>query len=104
MQNLEQQLDSFNPQERRSAMAEIYKSQIDEIKSNPIGSFVNIHIHTFYGYNAYNYSPSKAAFLACKHRLAVAGIIDFDVLDGLEEFLDAAKLTGTKACVGMETR
>jgi hypothetical protein len=104
MQNLEQQLDSFDLEERGAALGAIYKSEIDEIKSKPIGSFVNIHIHTFYGYNAYGYSPSKAAFLACKHRLAVAGIIDFDVLDGLDEFLNAAKLTGIKACVGMETR
>ncbi len=104
MHNLEQQLDSFDSQARRSALTAIYKSEIDGIKSNPVGSFVNIHIHTFYGYNAYGYSPSKAAFLACKHRLAVAGIIDFDVLDGLDEFLNAAKLTDIKACVGMETR
>ena len=104
MQYPEQQLDSFNLEERTSALAKIYKSQIGEMKSNPIGSYVNIHIHTFYGYNAYGYSPSKAAWLACKHRLAVAGIIDFDVLDGLDEFLEAAKLTGIKACAGMETR
>jgi hypothetical protein len=104
MQNLEQQLDSFDPQERRAALVVIYKNEVGEILSSPVGNFVNIHIHTFYGYNAYGYSPSKAAFLASKHRLAVAGIIDFDVLDGLDEFLNAAKLTGVKACVGMETR
>ena len=40
----------------------------------------------------------------CKNGLAVAGIIDFDVLDGLNEFLEAAKLMGVRACAGMETR
>ena len=105
MQDLEQQLDSFNAQERKSALAKlINKCNLGEIRLNQTGNYVNVHIHTFYGYNAYGYSPSKAAWLARKHGLAVAGIIDFDVLDGLNEFLEAAKSTHIKACVGIETR
>jgi hypothetical protein len=34
----------------------------------------------------------------------VAGIVDFDVLDGLDEFVEAGRLLGVKACVGLETR
>jgi hypothetical protein len=101
MQYLEQQLDSFNLEERKSSLAALVNTRQYE---QCVGSYVNIHIHTFYGYNAYGYSPSKAAWLARKHGLAVAGIIDFDVLDGLDEFLDAARLTNIKACAGMETR
>ena len=36
--------------------------------------------------------------------MAVAGVVDFDVLDALEEFLGAAKILGLKACAGLETR
>jgi hypothetical protein len=42
--------------------------------------------------------------LARKKGLAVAGVVDFDVLDALEEFLEAARLLGLKGCAGLETR
>ncbi|MBN1456418.1 MAG: hypothetical protein JW912_01030, partial [Sedimentisphaerales bacterium] len=47
---------------------------------------------------------SKIVWLARKRGLAVAGIVDFDVFDGLEEFLEAGRLIGLKVCVGMESR
>lgn len=65
---------------------------------------VNLHCHTFFSYNSYGYSPSKFAWLARKSGLAVAGVVDFDVLDALEEFLAAAKMLGLKACGGLESR
>jgi len=68
------------------------------------GAAVNLHAHTFFSYNAYGYSPTHLAWLARRAGWAVAGIVDFDVLDGLEEFHAAAKLLQLKACVGMETR
>ncbi len=68
------------------------------------GTDVNIHCHTFFSYNTYGYSPSKFAWLARKAELAVAGVVDFDVLDALEEFLDACKLLGLKGCAGLESR
>jgi hypothetical protein len=36
--------------------------------------------------------------------LAVAGIVDFDVLDALDEFLEAGRLIGLKTCVSLESR
>ena len=42
--------------------------------------------------------------MARKEGLAVAGVVDFDVLDALEEFLEAARLLGLKGCAGLETR
>src|SRR3990172_1017311 len=105
IQQLERQLDRFDLDERHFALAELVKkSRGGQMATGRVSNYVNIHIHTFYGYNAYNYSPSKAAWLAYKHGLAFAGIIDFDVLDGLDEFLNAAKLIHLKACVGIETR
>ena len=67
------------------------------------GTGVNLHAHTFFSYNAYGYSPSKYAWLARKAGLAVAGVVDFDVLDGLEEFLEAGRLIGLKTCVSLES-
>ncbi|HUU55235.1 MAG TPA: hypothetical protein VMY87_09995, partial [Armatimonadota bacterium] len=68
------------------------------------GDAVNLHCHTFFSYNVYGYSPAKFAWLARRAGLAVGGIMDFDVLDGLAEFQEAARAVGLKACVGIETR
>ena len=75
-----------------------------EIELPQPGTDVNLHCHTFFSYNSYGYSPSRFAWLAKKQGLAVAGIVDFDVLDGVEEFLDAAKKLNLKAVAGIETR
>lgn len=79
-------------------------AQQGKIKLPESGTAVNLHSHTFFSYNAYGYSPSKFAWLARKAGLAVAGIVDFDVLDGLEEFLEAGRLLGLKTCVSLESR
>ena len=41
---------------------------------------------------------------ARKAGLAFAGIVDFDVLDGADEFLAAGRLIGLKTCVSLESR
>jgi len=105
IKKLEQQLDSFNAPERKDALSALLR----EVESGNIqlpspGPDVNMHFHTFYSYNACGYSPSKIAWLARKKGLKAAGIVDFDVLDGLEEFLEAAHMLNLKACGGMESR
>jgi hypothetical protein len=83
VQRLEQQLDSFNARERREALAALWAFvQSGEIVLPQHGCAVNLHSHTFYSYNVHGYSPSKFAWLSRKAGLAVAGIVDFDVLDG----------------------
>jgi len=105
IEELEGQLDSFEAVERKRALAELCeKAQLGKIDLPQIGTLVNIHCHTFFSYNTYAYSPSKFAWLARKKGLAVAGVADFDVLDALEEFLDAARLLGLKGCAGLESR
>jgi hypothetical protein len=105
IQELEQQLDSFDLSKRKAALKELLQmTNSGKIELPETGSEVNLHIHSFYSYNACGYSPSKIAWLAKKRGLAVAGIVDFDVFDGLDEFLEAAKLIGLKACVGIESR
>jgi len=66
--------------------------------------FTNMHFHTHYSFNAEGYSPSQIAALAKKADLAAAGIVDFDVLDGIDEFFAAAKKLNLKFCGGIETR
>lgn len=64
----------------------------------------NMHAHTFFSYNCYGYSPSRFAWLARRAGLEAAGIVDFDVLDGIEEFIEAGRTVGIKATVGIESR
>ena len=104
-EQLEKKLDSFDYIERRNALNTLMeKVHAGEITLPPAGSDVNLHFHTFFSYNSNGYSPTKIAWLARKKSLAVAGVIDFDVLDALEEFLSAAKISNLKACAGLETR
>jgi hypothetical protein len=103
--SLEQQLDSFDSAQRRGALAALWRQAGEALVRLPEpGTAVNLHAHTFFSYNAYGYSPSKYAWLARKAGLAAAGIVDFDVLDGLEEFLEAGPLLGLKTCVSLESR
>lgn len=105
IQKLEFQLDSFDISKRKETLNELWQlAQSGKIALAETGTDVNLHLHSFCSYNACGYSPSKIAWLAKKRGLAVAGIVDFDVFDGLDEFLEAAKLIGLKACVGIESR
>jgi len=64
----------------------------------------NLHCHTFFSYNGYGYSPSYIAWLAKKEGFFAAGSVDFDVLDGVDEFLRAARTLNVRAVCGIETR
>lgn len=105
LEKLEKQLDSFDASERKAALKQILAGLADRrIKAESPGRFVNLHGHTFFSFNCYGYSPSKFAWLAKKAGLAAAGIVDFDVLDGVEEFLEAAQMLNLRACASIETR
>ena len=104
-EKLEHELDSFDPDQRKNALSALCeKVEAGQISLPEAGTAVNLHCHTFFSYNTYGYSPSKFAWLARKAGLAVAGVVDFDVLDALDEFLDACQLLGLKGCAGLETR
>ena len=105
IKELEQKLDSFDRAERKQALSALCeRAKAGDIAFSEPGQAVNLHCHTFFSYNCYGYSPSKIAYLARKAGLAVAGIVDFDVLDGLDEFLEAGRMLGLKSCGGLETR
>lgn len=65
---------------------------------------INLHCHTFYSYNAYGYSPIALAWLAKRSGYKALGIVDFNVLDGVDEFLNACDLLGVRGSTGLETR
>jgi hypothetical protein len=105
VEELERKLDSFDADERAQALSALLeKVQAGQVILPEAGTAVNLHCHTFCSYNTYGYSPSKFAWLARKEGLAVAGVVDFDVLDALEEFLAAGQRLNLKACAGLETR
>ncbi len=105
IEELERKLDSFDGGQRKAALLELCeKVKAGQVDLPEPGTDVNIHCHTFFSFNTYGYSPTTFAWLARKAGLAVAGVVDFDVLDALEEFLDACKLLGLKGCAGLESR
>ncbi len=102
---LETALNDFDPSVRRLAIEcirqRIESSSISVPEPKPE---VNLHLHTFFSFNAYGWSPSRLAWEAKKYGLSVAGIVDFDVLDGMQEFLQACDKLKVKGTVAMETR
>lgn len=99
-QALEHQLDGFSPDERDKALRQLAGS----LEMGPADGDVNMHFHSFFSYNAEGWSPSHIVWAARQAGLYAAGLCDFDVLDGLEEFLQAGELLGLRATVNLETR
>jgi hypothetical protein len=97
------QLNSFDAGVRRAALERL-AVRLSEHGRPPVRPEVNLHCHTFFSYNGYGYSPSRFAYEAAAYGLAAAGIVDFDVLDGVQEFLKAARLLGLKSTAGFESR
>ncbi len=102
---LEAALNSMDLARRRDA----FESLLDAVEAGDVvfpepRRLVNIHQHTFFSFNGYGYSPTYLAWRSRKEGLLVGGIVDFDVLDAVDEFLEAARLIGLRATAGMETR
>lgn len=105
IQELEGLLNDFSPNARESALVELAgRIRSGQAQAPPPKPEVNLHFHTFFSFNAYAWSPSRIAWEARKYGLVVAGIVDFDVLDGMEEFLRAGEIIGIRATAAMETR
>jgi hypothetical protein len=102
---LETQLNDFDLIRRTAALREVLAlADQGAVDIAPPAEVANMHCHTFFSYNAYGYSPAALAWLAKKSGYAYMGIVDFDVLDGVEEFLAACDLAGVRGSAGMETR
>jgi len=112
---LETKLNDFDPAVRAQALAELVALAQQGVVSPPfippnIGGkrggveVANMHCHTFFSFNAYGHSPTSLAWLAKRRGFKLIGIVDFDVLDGVDEFLDACEVVGVRGSAGIETR
>ncbi|MFP6899565.1 MAG: hypothetical protein VCA36_01395 [Opitutales bacterium] len=92
-------IDDFDLAIRRQALEDAAAESFPAAK--PI---VNVHAHTFFSFNYRGYSPSHFALESKRRGLAVSGIVEFDCLDGLDEFLAAGRLLDLKTSIGLESR
>ncbi|MFO7870476.1 MAG: hypothetical protein R6V03_03475 [Kiritimatiellia bacterium] len=98
----EKLLNDFSAGRRREALEELAGTLPRGPGSETANH--NMHLHSFFSYNARGWSPSRIAWEARKAGLHAAGLCDFDVLDGLEEFLEAGRKLFLRAAVNIETR
>jgi hypothetical protein len=95
------QLNDFNPAVRAQALDALlaqppaFPPEIDA---------ANMHAHTFFSFNAYGHSPTSLAWLAKTRGFKALGIVDFDVLDAVDEYLAACERIGVRGSAGIETR
>jgi hypothetical protein len=94
-------LNSFDDDVRRGALEALLVAQPEPPATQPI---CNMHCHSFFSFNAYGYSPTGLAWLARSSGWPLIGLIDFDVLDGVDEFLAACDATAVRGSCGIETR
>jgi hypothetical protein len=98
----EEALNSFDAATRAEALRTLLAAQPEPpVPWQPVA---NMHCHTFFSFNAYGYSPTGLAWLARQNGWPLMGLIDFDVLDGVDEFLAACDATGVRGSCGIETR
>lgn len=104
LSRLEASLNSFDPELRRKALVELAGIRDAEGAAEYDLIRHNLHCHTFFSYNGYGYSPSYIAWWQAQEGLFAAGIVDFDVLDAADEYLDAVALLNVRGVCGLETR
>ena len=98
-------LDSPNADQRAAAV----QQATERLRTRPAipataKPRVNLHCHSFYSFNAWGWSPSGIAARCRAEGLEAAGLVDFDVLDGVDEFLNASACLGLRASAGIESR
>lgn len=102
---LERELNSFDLDERKSALVRLSKLvQNKKIHLPKPDKKINMHCHTFFSFNAYGHSPISLVWLAKTQGFQLVGMVDFDVLEGVDEFLDACELIQMNGTAGIETR
>jgi hypothetical protein len=102
---LETKLNDFDPTVRAEALAELAAlMQRGKVELPSETEVVNMHCHTFFSFNAFGHSPASLAWLGRRSGFRAMGIVDFDVLDGVDEFLEACDLIALRGSAGIETR
>lgn len=101
----ESQLNDFDLDIRQGALSELMAlAAAESALLEPERPVANMHCHTFYSFNAYGHSPTSLAWLAKRHGFALIGMVDFDVLDAVDEFFAACDRAGVRGSAGLETR
>jgi len=98
--DLESRLNNFDPAIRAEALDDLLAGATLALPTET----ANLHCHTFYSFNAYGHSPTSLAWLAQRQRMKLIGMVDFDVLDAVDEFLVACDRAGVRGTAGIETR
>lgn len=101
MTDLESQLNDFSPLKRTEALEALISANVQHPDEQEV---VNLHCHTFFSFNAYGYSPMALAWLAKRKGYKALGIVDFDVLDAVDEFLNTCERVAVRGSAGIETR
>ena len=108
MENATQLEEALNQPDRSGRLRALRElkalADAGAIRTEPPRPWVNMHCHSFHSYNAHGFSPSRIAWEAHRRGLAAAGVVDFDVLDGLDETLAAGDALRSKLTMGIETR
>jgi hypothetical protein len=104
-EQLEGQLSDLDAGKRAQALSDLMVLvEEGKVAYGSAVEAVNMHCHTFFSFNGYGYSPTRLAWMGRKGGLLATGIVDFDVLDGVDEFLHACDVVGLRGSAGMETR
>lgn len=105
IERLETELNNYSPAVRRKALVELDAlTRQGSVALERVAEIANMHCHTFFSFNPHGYSPSALAWLAKRGGFGLVGIVDFDVLDGVDEFLNACELIDVRGSTGLETR
>ena len=102
---LEERLNHPEHAMRLRALHELkHLADAGKVSVEPERPWVNVHCHSTYSYNAHGFSVSRVAWECYKRGLAVGGIVDFDVLDGVDEALEASDALHCRFTAGLESR
>ena len=95
-------LEKLNAPSREQRLKALKEEVETACFPKPVDRYINNHIHTTYSFSPY--SPTAAVYAARAEGLSTAGIVDHDSIAGAHEFIEAAKIAGIPATVGMECR
>ncbi len=105
VEQLEANLNDFDPQVRADALLALMElAKQGDIELPEPAEVANMHCHTFFSFNGYGHSPTSLAWLGKRQGFKLMGIVDFDVLDAVDEFLAVCDTVGLRGTAGMETR
>ena len=102
MKESETPIDGLDSFDRNVRLSTLRRLAADASAFPPCGENVNLHLHSFFSYNAAGYSPCHIAWRARQAGLYAAAICDFDVLDGMDEFAEAGLTVGLRTAVHLE--